>query len=116
MNSSMGKFDGSAIGDEPCASLGAAILRHRLVRCYYLALRCRRHDEFRVAVEKAPADQSYPCPVCHAPCTCVVLGEGGTRRRLPFFDSFHSGNEGMSGEEVDVTGDCGNTELKELNA
>jgi hypothetical protein len=44
------------------------------------------HGEIRLAVEGAPSDELFPCPVCGSPCLFTLLGEGGTHRPLPFWD------------------------------
>jgi hypothetical protein len=57
-------------------------LRHR----YYLVIYGKCHGEIRLAVEGAPSDELFPCPVCGSPCLFTLLSEGGTHRPLPFWD------------------------------
>jgi hypothetical protein len=68
-----------------CSALPLQIAANNLRHCYYLALRCLKDGEIRVAAEESPSDECYLCPLCQEPCCFVPLGEGGTSRPLPFF-------------------------------
>ena len=68
-----------------CAEFSLEIERHSLTVCYYLRIRCRQCGELRVAVSDAPTDMFCPCPSCGAQVRCLVLGIGGTRRAIPFY-------------------------------
>jgi hypothetical protein len=61
------------------------ISEHGLTPCHYVSLHCRKDGDIRIALEETPASESYRCPLCQAPCRWTSLGEGGTRRLLPFF-------------------------------
>ena len=68
-----------------CPALRLELRRHRLIPCYYLALKCPQHGEMRAAVKRVP-EVSYRCPLCHALCGWTLLGTGGTHKQLPFWD------------------------------
>jgi len=71
-----------------CPALRLELRRHRLVLCYYLALKCPQHGEMRAAVKRVP-DGSYRCPRCRVMCGWTLLGAGGTHKQLPFWDELH---------------------------
>jgi hypothetical protein len=60
----------------------------QLTPCCYLSIHCQQHQEMRLAVEWEPTAPRHPCPQCYAPCSYVMLGQGCTRRCLPFFDQW----------------------------
>lgn len=67
-----------------CSPLSLELERSQLSQCFYVALYCSTHGEYRVGVSEAPGD-SHPCPVCNVPCKSILLGRGATRRPLPFW-------------------------------
>jgi hypothetical protein len=68
------------------SALALKIKANHLRHCYYLVIYSKCHGEIRLAVEKAPLGELFPCPVCAAGCRYTLLGEGGIHRTLPFWD------------------------------
>jgi len=69
-----------------CSALPLQIAENNLTHCHYVSLHCRKDGEIRIALQEAPASESYHCPLCQAPCYWIPLGEGGTLRPLPFWN------------------------------
>jgi hypothetical protein len=61
--------------------LADAVRDTGLTPCLIVRVICRHHGRMRVAVSERPER----CPRCSGPALCAILGKGGTRRPMPFF-------------------------------
>ncbi len=59
---------------------------HHLKACYYILLKCALDGEIRVA-QPLPPREKRRCPRCGRLCPSSLISRGGTRRRLPFWES-----------------------------
>jgi hypothetical protein len=67
--------------------MGIQSIIHREPRpCIVLELRCEHHGPVRLAVAPEDAAEHLPCPYCGVHAPTAKLGEGSTRRILPYFD------------------------------
>jgi len=69
------------------SALPFEILRNGLPLLLAGALVPRTRGEPRTAIAGIPTKRFHPCPLCARNCDYKLLGEGGTRRSLPFWDA-----------------------------
>ncbi|HMK21301.1 MAG TPA: hypothetical protein VK466_03155 [Terriglobales bacterium] len=72
--------------------LADAVRSAGLTPCLIVRVVCRRHGDIRIAVTE-PKEQ---CPLCAQPALCIVLGRGGTRRAMPYFQPENSFYDAVS--------------------
>jgi hypothetical protein len=67
--------------------MGIQSIVHREPRqCIVLELRCEHHGPVRLAVSPEDVESHMACPYCGIHAATTKLGEGQTRRILPYFD------------------------------
>jgi hypothetical protein len=67
--------------------MGIQSIVHREPRqCIVLELRCEHHGPVRLAVSPEDVESHMACPYCGIHAATTKLGEGSTRRILPYFD------------------------------
>jgi hypothetical protein len=94
------------------AALALKIKANHLRLCYYLVIYGKCHGEIRLAVEEAPSDELFPCPVCGKPSSYTLLGEGGTHRSLPFWDEIRDSVTAQRADRKLLAGPEGASDLR----
>jgi len=69
------------------ALLPQEIARHSLTRYYYVLILCPGCSDIRAALAEIPDGRFCLCPACQRESEYVVMGEGASKRPLPFWET-----------------------------